>query len=401
VTPSPVAEGVVAGDIVADKIYSNSPAALADYQLNRVSMLNNHVFYGSTRARDVFMSKATDFDDFAFTTPLRKATEGWQMIIDNPPTAFIPDASQMFVSAGEDDFYRVTFELSADHGGESIVIDKLKTSTGQAALNQGAVVHIKNNVAICTFEPTIDTLGRIQNIDTEQSVPISDDIRDLLERINLANVHGFYYRRNLYYCFPEENLVLIYNTRYGYWQPPQTLPISRFALIDGELCGHSNGSNETYVLFSGANDNGTAFTARAAFGYENFGSRFSLKNFDELALEVYMSRSTVLTDRILYDYEGANGVSEFTIDADSAARVFAPAEGAGLGVAELGTQPYGGSDMEINQLVKVRAINQTKAVDFFERQRIFESSTEGCRFEILAFGENTQMSKNEPVFIRQ
>lgn len=400
VTPDPSAQGVVAGDIAMQAVETASPATLAGFDADRIAMINNHILVGSTSSRSIFMSKSSDYKDYTYTSPVRKPTEGFEMLLDDAPTGFIIDEDQAYISAGEDDFYAVRFDLSADLAGESIVIKKLKTSTGQAAINQGVITHIKNNVAFLSFEPTIDTLGRIQNIDTEQSVPISDDIRDLLEVLDTTDAHGFYHQRNLYFAFPKENIVLIYDTRYGYWQPPQTLPIARFALIDGQLCGHSSNSNETYRLFYGLNDNGAIFDTVAAFGYENYGSRFTLKNFDELAAEVRVSRTTVLTDKTLFEEDGSGGEISFDIDAENEQTVFSKDSNVSLGQNPLGYAPNGSVITTISELVKVRKIHTTPALDFFERQRIFSSSSKDVQWEILAYGENAQSSGNEPDFIR-
>lgn len=399
VTPNPVAN-VAVGDYIMSEVKTENPASIDDFEADIISMLNNHVFIGSTKRREVFMSKSNDYTDFGYTTPLRKPTEGFEILIDDSPNGFIPDEDTMYIAAGKDDFYGVTFTLNADQQGESISIDKLKTSLGQAAVNQGVIVHIKNNVAFLSFEPTVDTLGRVQNIDTEQSVPISDDIRDLLESLDSTNAHGFYHQRNLYFTFPNDGVVLIYDTRYSYWQPPQILPIARFALIDNKLCGHSSVSNETYVLFDGFNDNGAKFRAVAAFGYENYGARFSLKNFDELAAEVRISRTTELIDRVLFEEDGSSGLQEFPINADNPQQVFSKEDDASLGKAPLGNRPNGSLITSISELVKVKVINTLRAVDFFERQRIFESDSEDVQFEILAYGENVTNSGNEPDFIK-
>lgn len=399
VTPDPTGN-VAADDIALQAVETDAAVIASTFYPELISMLNNHVFVASTKNREVYMSKSSDFADFGYTSPLRVPTEGFEMTLDATPTGFIPDEDVMYIGAGEDDFFEVIFSLNAAQQGETIVIKKLKTSLGQAPLNQGSIVHIKNNVAFLNFEPTIDTLGRVQNIDTDQSLPISDDIRNLLESLDRTNAHGFYFKRELLFAFPEEGIVLIYNLRFGYWHPPQEIPIARFALIDGQLCGHSHRTNETYVLFDGLNDNGGNFTAVAAFGYENYGTRFDLKNFDELAAEVRISRSTVLDDRILYEEDGSGGEATFEIDAGNPLQVFSKDDEASLGQSPLGSNPLGGLITTISELVKVKKIHTTPALDFFERQRIFSSDSEDVQFEILAFGENAQLSGNEPDFIK-
>ena len=400
-TLSPVALGVVAGDLAFQDVVESSPATLDGLELNLVSVVNNHLHVASERDRRVFMSANDDYDDFAYTSPLRVPGEGYVLTLDSCPTELVPDEDEMYISAGDDDWYRVFTEFTADQGGESVLVKKLKTGPGQAAVGYGAVAHIKNNIAFVSKEKTFDTLGNVENIQGPQSIAISDDIKDDFENYDLTNVHALYYRRSVFIALPAEGLVLEYDMRFQYWQPPQELPVRRLAVIDDELCGHSSNSNETYKLYTGYNDNGAPFKAVAAFGYENFGSRFMLKSFTEAATELYSSRNTIVKNRILYDYKGAGGIREFSIDGSDERISFIPPALAGLGQEKLGSNPLGGSLDDIEDLVKIRAIDTTELLTFFERQRVFEAEGADIRFEILAFGENIEMSDNVPNFIKR
>lgn len=402
-TLDPVALGVVAGDRVMQSIKESTPSALDNGQWDLIGVLDNHVYIGSTRTRVVKVSKNDDYDDFTVTSPVRIPGEGFTIDnLDSCPTGFVSDEGAMYISAGDDDWYKVTLVLTADQTGESVVIEKLKTAPGQSAVAQGAIARIKNGVAFLSTEKAIETLSNVENFVTTQNVPISDDIKDDLEAYNLTDADMKYFKRSMFIALPHEGLLLEYDFRFGYWQPPQEISISKLAIIDGNLCGHSSNSNETYILFDGYNDNGAPFKAVAAFGYENYGNRFSLKNFDELGSELYMSRNTEVKNRVLYEYRGSSDIREFTITANAGDdTVFTDTDITGLGKKKLGDNPLGTTISEVDDLLKVRVINTTSLLDFFERQRVFESESPDCRFEILAFGENAQLSDNEPTFIRK
>lgn len=398
---SPVTNGVVAGDYAMQEIMEFTPAAIDNRKHDLIAVQNNHVYYGSSTSRTVFVSKNTDFDDFAYTSPLRVPGEGYLLTLDSTPTALVPSEDDMYISAGDDDWYRIFMEFTADQGGESVIIRKLKTAPGQAAVGKDAVAYIKNNIAFLSVERTVDTLGNIENIENRQNVSISDDIKDDMEAYDVTGAHMLYYRRSLFVCIPVHSVVLEYDLRFGYWQPPQEFPVSRLAIIDDRLCGHSSTSNETYVLFEGYNDLGAPVEYIAAFGYDNFGSRFSLKNFDETATETYLSRNTVLTKRVLYDYLGATDIREFDIDGADTSITFAPVATGALGQEPLGSEPLGTVGEEIPDIVKARVIHQTSRLDFFERQVVFRAEGADIRFALIAFGENAQMSDNEANFIKQ
>lgn len=394
------------GDLVFQAIGEATPGTLAGFKCERISVLYNYVFIGSTRSRVVYISKSSDYTDFGYSTP-RKTGEGFLLTLDSVVSAFVSSQDVMYISCARDDWYKITFALSqTTSGGEDITVVKEKSAPGQAALDQGSVVSIKNAVAYLSFEPTVDTLGRVEFIDSPQAIPISDDIRADLEAYDLTGAHGLYWRRNLMFVLPAEGIMIMFDERWGYWQPPQLLPLGRLALIDIEgdgnlvLCGHSSVCNESYRLFDGFSDNGATFKTVMAFGYENNGARFTYKQFDEAATELYMSVNTVVKNEIRYDYKGATDVRSFDIDgADDSIR-FEPRVAAGpLGEAPLGSEPLGSVQDEFDDLAKYRVIDTTTVEDYFERQRVFSCDSPDQRWEIIAYGENLTLSDSLPTTI--
>lgn len=402
--------GSLAGVIVFQSVVVSSPGHLDGLKLDLIGMINNYIFYGSTISRAITISSADDYTDFTFTVPLRKPGEGFDMSTDSPPTAFVNDEDVMWISGRKNAWYKVSFVLAADQGSESITIEKLKTATGQGAQSDGVIIHIKNSVAFLSFEPTIDTLGNVQNLlNTSTAVPISYEIRDDLLNYNFTDAHGIFYQNQIFITLPREAKVLIYNTFESFWQPPQDLAIGRLALIDIDgsgtqvLCGHSAESNETYQLFAPGcyNDNGAPINFVAAFGYDNFGTRFTPKNADEFATELYGSPNTVVKDTVVYDYKGATAIRPFFIDCSDESIRFAPVQGGGFGENEIGSQPLGSLTTPIDDLSKIKVVNETTIQDFFERQRIFSCSSIDARFSIIAYGENVEVSDNIPTYLKR
>jgi hypothetical protein len=402
--------GVNVGDIAMQAVRTSEPATLDGLTLDLIAVHKNHVFYGSLKSREINMSSSTDYTSFSKSSP-RAPGEGEVITIDSTPTAFIPEGGpgEMHIHGRKNDIYKLTFKLSSELSDESIIIEKIPTSTGQAAYSQGAVIRIKNAVAFLSFEPTIDTVGRILAIDTATSKPISYDIKDDLIKYNLTDANGLFYQNQIFITLPSEGIVLIYDTEQELWQPPQYLPVGSLALIDVDgsgtqvLCGHSSVGNETYRLYNGYNDNGAPIQVEMHFGYENYGSRFNQKSFDEIATELYMSENTVVENEVLYDYKGATDIRSFNINGDGSdgETLFTPAEGSGLGSNPLGTAPLGSLGTEIDDLSKVRVVDTTSLEDFFERQRVFKAEGVDIRFAVIAYGENVESSDNIPTHIKR
>lgn len=400
--------GFSAGDVIVQAVRSATPAPLNNLELDIISVINNYVIVGSTKHRVVFGSANTDYTSISgATTPLRIAGEGFEVVLDSTPTAFVPGAveDELFIAGRKNDWYKITFELSADQGDEQIRVKKLPTATGQAARSQGSVVRIKNGVAFLNFEPTIDTLTRLLDINTPTSKPISDDIKDDILSYDLTNAHGLFYQNQIFFLFPAEGIVQIYDLEHQLWQPPHYLPLGRLALIDVNedgtqvLCGHSAVSNETYKLYTGYDDNGAPLRVEMHFGYDNFGSRFMHKNADEFATELYMSENTNVTNRVVYDYKGATATREFEIRGDDTTIKFTPDLSGGFGYEKLGSNPLGSLGTSVDDLSKYRCVDTTSDLDFFERQRVYIGEGVGIRFAVIAYGENVELSENIPTHI--
>lgn len=419
VTPSPLAASpaITVGATVSQTVRVYSPGDLVGISVDVIGMMMNQVFYGSTNSRICRFSKNTDFTSFALTSPLRVPGEGAVITLDSCPASFKegPDngtnTPTCYVGAGTDDIYRISFlqQISTDASGishiyETTPVKRLPTSTGSAPLSQDACVDVKNATVYLSHEPTIDTLQNVTTLSSPKGLPISDPIKDDIESFDRTGVHGVYAKRALWYTFPREGKIMCfdYSNENHYWQPPQLITVSRLATIeiDGviELCGHSQSSNETYILFKSGvlNDNGAKFKAVAMYGYENYGKRFMKKNFDEMAVEFYATATTVLNQGCNFDYKGSRGVKEFSIDATDTELSFIASGNSSEGSNPEGFAGEGTTTDEIPTVRKVKVINGLDPIDFYERQRYFWSDSVDCFFQILAYGENIMDSENLP-----
>jgi len=416
VSPSPFGN-VNVGDLAIQTVREFKPSALNDFIIDIIFTTDNQVVYGSGLNRTVYGSKNTDFTDFTFTSPLRLPGEGFTLQFDACPTAFIsgPDngsiARSLYTSCGVDSWYRTTFQqqTSADGLGNSRVYEitptlKLPSGIGSAALSQDACVDTKDGTAILNFDKSIDNLANVSIASGPKSLPISDPIRLDMLGYDLTGAHGIYFRRMLFYTLPKEGRIIVYDTQNDnyYWQPPQLLAISRLAIIDidGELtlCGHSTNSDETYTLFdpSTMTDNGAKYKVQMYFGYENYGMRFTKKNLDELASEMYTTKATVVGSGINYDYKGATAVRTFQTFGNDSGITFTPSGDGSEGSNPEGYTPLGSTTDEIPDIVKLKVIHDTTRIDFYEAQRFFWSNSENPYFSLIARGENVAQSENLP-----
>jgi len=370
--------------------------AIRPFTNDLIATLRNQLYVGSFISRNIEVSAVGNFTDFSAPSVPRVVGESAVLTLDAVPVGFVTQEENMYISAGLDQWYLINFQLSSDLTDETLVIQRLKTAPQQAAIEQSAIFKIKNDVVFISNETKFDSLGRIELIDTPQSVPLSDPVRSLFERLDFTNASGVYFQDNIYIAVPAESLVLIYNLIEGYWESPQILPIRRFAIINSELYGHSNAVPETYKLFEGFNDNGNDYQAVAAFSYQNGGVRTDKKVFQEWYTEGYISSNTTLGLQLNYDYTGYTSIQTFDIFGTCTNIIFNLTTDASLGKLSLGKGSLGGKlgDVEEDLPPKFRIINTTTPIDHWEVQPIYFSDGSDQQWEILAFGPQAYISQS-------
>jgi hypothetical protein len=410
VTPDPTLGGHTAGDVAiqATRVQANSAitstnvSVPADFANDLIEVINNQIYLGSLTSRAVYVSQVNSKSNFSKSSP-RLPAEGEKITLDGTPTAFVVQEDVMYISAGQEQWYTVASTLSSDLTKESLTVKRLTTSTQQAARSQGAVAKIKNSIVFISNEPTLDTLGRVEQITTPQAKPLSDPIKNDFDNYDFTNCHLKYFKNNLYIALPVEGIVLIRNLEKGFWEAPQILPVRRFAVIGNELYGHSSATAETYKLFTGYNDNTLPIDAVATFSYQNFGERVKLKNFTEHYSEGYITENTDLTLTINYDYQGFTQITEKTIEGDDSAILFGtPDTDTSLGTESLGSEPLGGGGSDEEEVLppKFRVISTMTKQDFYEVQFQYSSYGIDQQWELLAFGPATSLSTADAVSIK-
>lgn len=399
VTPSPAAEPTLS--IVHQALVTSAATPASGFSNDLIAVNKNQVYVGDDARRDVYVSKNSSYTDYTFTAN-RLPGEGALLTLDSATVGFKVQEDAMYITAGKNDWYQVTFALSSDNTKEAMSILKLKSGTRGAAQSQELIGAIKNSIIFVSNEPTLDTLGRVEQINTPQSRPLSDPIKDDFQDYDFTNGDVKYFRNQTFIAVPVEGKVLIYDHENGYWQPPQIMGIRRFAIIGGELYGHSSSTPETYKIFDPAalTDNGNPINSVAVFAYRNFGKRAWKKRFDEYYNEGYLMGNTVLSVTYNYDFGGFSGVKNKDIDGSNTAILFNVSPDGSFGQNPLGHSPLGGVPEEVSDLTKFRDIHTFSKVAFYEYSVTYSSNEEGFFWQLLAQGPNTLSSTTDSVPIK-
>lgn len=405
-----------AGEVVHQQVVTTAnssmngiPATLAN---GLISVLNNQVFVSSLVSSAVYISKVNNYTDFNSSTP-RQSGEGAVLILDDNIVAFQPQENYMYVSAGKDLWYNVNFELQTSTVGvtyEQVNAEPLKTGRQQGAKSQAFTSHMKNNIITVTNEPTIDMIGRMENYyGTPQTKNISDTIKLDVDKYDFTGGSIFYWRFYILVAIPVEGLVLMYNVATNSWEAPQTIPVTRFYIVDGELYGHSSQSSESYKLFTGYADrvyegfNGHPIEAIARFSYQNYGSRFMYKKATMLYVEGYINANTTLNCTITYELDGCSTTKSLEIVGSDTQIVCITQPTGPLGKTSLGKTKLGGDSVDslTGLPPKFRVQKTFQNTNFFESSITFDVLGTDNRFELLAFGLNASEAAEEPISIRQ
>lgn len=410
--PSAIATGSIIHQAVAAIPNSEMTDIPVDFPNSLIATLNNQVFVGSTNSSALYISNVNSFIDYSQSSP-RESGEGAVLILDDNLIGMIPQENYMYVTAGKDLWYNVSFTIQTSTVGvtyEQVSALPLKTGRQQAAKSQAYISHMKNDIIMLSNEPTIDTFGRVESsLVTPQTTNISDPIKLDMDQYDFSEGSIAYWRYYILVSVPREGLIRIYNLNTNSWEAPQTIPISRFYIVDGELYGHSFNTFESYQLFTGYADRvytgftGFPIAAKWVFSYENYGSRFSWKTANELYVEGYINANTILGAQISYELDGCQTIKTFEIDGSDKQIVCVPTPEGSLGKESLGKEKLGGagSSSLTGLPPKFRVIKTFNNTPFFECSISFFVYGTDERAEILCFGLNAAPASEEPTFIKQ
>jgi hypothetical protein len=393
VSPDPTSVALL-GAIVNQTPEKTAQASLTGLALtgnDLISNLKNQIYVGQLTNRGVYVSKTNDYKNYGFTAPTRVVGEGAILTLDGNPTALYPQEDQMYISAGLDQWYQTQFTLSSDLTKEDLTISRLKTASQQATQSQGLTSKYKNNLVFLSFEPVINSLGRVADVLADPNIvdisfPIVNDMNDL----DFTDGQIQYHRNFIYVTAPKSSTVLIYNMtnpKDMYWEAPQRLPVGRLSIINDELYGHSYLTSETYKLFTGSNDNGNFISTNAVFAFNNFGSRFTTKGFNQYYFDGYISGNTTLTMGFQFDLDGCARTTAFDIHGTDSKFVCQFKNDANLGKVPLGKNPLGSSSTPYPTFPPwFRGIKTFPLIPFFEYQVSFSSNGVDQQWELTSFG---------------
>ncbi len=418
VTPDPTGAGV-AGDLVfqAVETFGNNtiPGLPDDFENDLIMTLDAQLYVGSLIANSIYVSKINNYKDFTFSST-RVTGQGIILIANAPPKAFIIQEELGYVSAGISQWYTITQETISTSVVETNALppistiinievvtptlNRLKTSELQGSQSQAFTAKNKNDVIFVSFEPIVNSLGRVDNVVlTPQTADLSYPIVNDMNGYDLTDGCIFFHQNFIIVAVPKEGLIRMYNmtkdttssnptnSPIHYWEAPLTMPLSRFSIIDGELYGHSYITSESYKLFEGFNFNGAPIPVVARFSYQQDGVFSANKSFNEFYVEGYIATTTTILLTLFYELDGFAGSPSFEINGDDTAIVQLVSDDNSLGKKSLGKASLGGDLGPVPDYIpKFRVIKTFPRTPYYEFSPQFSSVGLDYQWSILRFG---------------
>lgn len=380
---------------------------------DRIATQINQLVLASSKSAMAFGSSATDYTNFSLTSPRAPGDPFQKPLSSGPCNCIIPinsDAqtlnvqSNFLFQSGTDVFDKIDFHMSADNSQELLRIIQYKTAVGSGIISKSALCPVKNATVYISRDPALDYLGNLELPEGRRNVPLSDPIKDDFDSYDFTDCDVIYWKRSLFISLPNEGLVLIYDLMRNLWQPPQTIPVGKFAIINDMLYGHCAVTNETYQLFVGTNDNGVFIPQVARFAYNNGGRRDRLKNLSEYWSDGYITPNGVLNYSLNLGFAGSEGIALMQI-LGTDANVTSQEGAIPLGEDPLGFGMLGGSSPfplagiigTNSPMLRFWQIDTATLKDYIEHYVEYTMDTMDGQFAIVAHGSNQFDAGTSPI----
>lgn len=408
---------IVAGDVLVQKVNTTADKPEADRNNHTIFVFQNQICLGSDEDEEVFISHNDSITNFAFSTP-RVPGEGALLTLDDPARGFTELNEKLIVFAGKSSIYEAE-PVSLTVGStetETIKVRKYQTGANQSAYNQEVIQNVGDTIIYLSNEPAIRELPSLQAIQGGAQVrTLSNKIKPDIKAETWTNACSIWHDNAYHLSAPANNHLYILQyvedadgNLKRFWQPPQTMPVRPMHLIDAKLYGGSNSVGETYYLFDPdtysditSDDEKIPIYCVAKFAYRNFGDRFNLKTFDELAIEGEISPSTTIDLNINYDFGGRTAQVFKQIEGDDVDILLETLEATALAQQPLGQEPLGGSIDAPTNTAKFRVIFELSKEDFVEMQEIYSTNDVDKYWSIIARGANAQLSNRQNITIKK
>lgn len=382
--------GPAAGDIVIAKPIAYANAIASGTNIDVITSYQNHLVAASYDRVDMHFSHRETFTLAAglnFTQPAagsRTALTAIHLYLDAPFMAMMGKKNVLWVSDA-DDWYKVTKTVEQNAYDLWTDVEKFENGELKGALPMAVAKH-KGDIIYMSQDGRIQRITTIDLIGKDDILLLSDDVQAMLDRYDHTDVRLYYIERGIYIIFPTEGILVILDTSENQWffQPPQEIPIRCMSIHEGIKYGHHNARNETYILFSGRDDLGSARAQSViALGYQRNAKDFIYKKTGILGMDCRLTDSTEVVWEREYEEESAKGKGSDTFLGKDLKKFTGASDGS-WAANPYASVPFGGEDISQDLMRAFVFTNDGNSLDgFFEQRPILTIGGLNSEFHLL------------------
>jgi hypothetical protein len=427
---TPDASALVADSIAVQSVIATDNKPADGFLNDFIKVIGNRLHCGSYTSRLVYISDDGDFTDYTVPSP-RVPGSPELLTLDNTTNGITSRNGNAHISAGFSDWYEIIYtDITVSTTlTQQTKVDKKPTAFLQAAYAHEFIDTVGNDIVYLSKDQQLRVLGTFRNLFQAKYPCLSQAVYNELAEDDFIGGHLRAIGDFIYITAPNNGRDWMHQTRESVdaqgnvtaerlWHPPQIRNISRFAVIDGVVFGHSNANPQIYQVWDtgqwhddSPSDEPLPYDCymKMAYRHQNDKSgarRQGLISFDKAYFEGYIATGVELNANILCDYQGSTSLQQTNINSiSSPVTFFISSSELALGTASLGTTPLGdgiiADDNDQELLAKFRAICGVNPADCFEYSLEVFSSDPDSRWEIISLGVNPLPAEFSSTFIRK
>ncbi len=398
------------GNLIVQEVITRTSLISSTFLIDFIKVVDNQVWVGSRTSNSLYVSKNTDITSYTFSTP-RARGEGALLVLDGPGRGVGVLRGDVIPFSGQGFIYKSVFEqiTVGTTLAETIKIDRLKTTGLQGAIHHNLIEAIGNGLAWVGNDNVLYELVDATLAYNPDLRPISDNVKPDFDAADFDGGHLKFYKTRLHLSAPNSSVSFIYEYRMTdsggkewFWQPPQTFPVKRWAVIDNVLCGHSAQASETYTMFTGYRDLDGPINAVIELGRWNGGMRKALKNATEMFNEGSASANCKIDVTYKFDLDGGDqqNVAKKIWPLKQPDTLYLTVQDPSLGNFSLGDISLSGDVSADGDVIpRFRLNHEINVTEFFDYGVRFETNDVDQRWEIMAHGSDAALSTNQPTAI--
>ncbi len=254
--------------------------------------------------------------DFISQESLRRPGEGY--VYSLPANFWTSDTFEdsMYVNTSNGEWGYTNPTLSADLLSEDISFTPLKQVSSSKVLYPYLTGHNRNDMLFIDETKNLNSLGRLILLEKVQMKNISDFVLNKFQSLSFVGGSIIFQDNTTWITSPEDNVMIPFNERTQYWQPPQFIPnLGILTIIGTSLYTHSALDTATRSLNdpTAEGDDGVEYEVIIRSSTYDHGNRWNKKMTNMGFWEGYVDEAPPMKMRAYFDVDGCSEIKETDI----------------------------------------------------------------------------------------